>query len=462
MKAKLSQKFNKEINHVHFIGIGGISMSGLAEILRSKGLTVSGSDRTASDITWHLSSLGVDIKLGNHAENITDDIDLVVYTAAVKPDNPEFVAVKQKNISLMDRAQLLGLIMDDYEHSIAVAGVHGKTTTTAILSEVLLAAKLDPTISVGGIVDSIGSNLRIGNSSYFLAEACEYADSFLQFKPKVGIILNIDSDHMDYFGTFERLVASFKNFAKNIPEDGTLIVHSSCANQVIDGLKCNIIVYGEDAQIWANDIHYNSDVQPSFSIMDGQNTLAEVSLKLRGAHNINNCLAVAAAAKVLNIPIEAIVKGLQKTVGAKRRFEHKGMYNGITIIDDYSHHPTEVRAGLSSASKNKRLICAFQPHTYTRTQYYLNEFGKSFEAADVVLILPTFAAREEHIGSEVNYMSKKLCDEIAKNGKHSMFFDNFSSAADWIKSNGNPGDLLITMGAGDIYLLGEGLISGEL
>ena len=462
MKTKLTQKFKKEINHVHFIGIGGISMSGLAEILHNKGLSISGSDREDKDITRHLSSLGIDIKLGHDAKHITDNIDLIVYTAAIKSDNPEFAAAKQKNIPMMDRAQLLGLIMADYENSIAVAGVHGKTTTTAILSEVLLAAKLDPTISVGGIVESIGSNLMIGNSAYFLAEACEYADSFLQFKPKVGIILNIDSDHMDYFGTFERLIDSFKQFAKNIPEDGTLIVHSSCAGQVIDGLKCNVIVYGKDGQFWAKDVQYNSDVQPSLTIMDKQNALADVNLKLRGAHNVNNCLAVAAVASVLNIPIEATIKGLQKAVGAKRRFEHKGMYNGITIVDDYSHHPTEVKAGLSSASKNKRLICAFQPHTYTRTQYYLDEFGKSFEAADVILILPTFAAREEHIGPEVNYMSKKLCEEIAKNGKRSMFFDDFKSAAEWIKLNGNPGDLLITMGAGDIHLLGEGLISGEL
>ena len=462
MKAKLNQKFNKEINHVHFIGIGGISMSGLAEILRNKGFTVSGSDREEKNTTRHLSSLGVDIKFGHKAENITDEMDLIVYTAAIKPDNPAFAAAKQKDIPMLDRAQLLGLIMDDYENSIAVAGVHGKTTTTSIVTEVLLAAGLDPTISIGGFVESIGSNLRIGNSSYFLAEACEYADSFLQFRPKVGVILNIDSDHMDYFGTFERLVDSFKRFAKNIPEDGTLIVHSSCANQVIDGLKCKVIVYGEGSQIWAKDIKYNSDVQPSFTIMDKQNALADVNLKLRGAHNIDNCLAVAAVANVLDIPIEATVKGLQIAVGAKRRFEHKGEYNGITIVDDYSHHPTEVKAGLASASKNKRLICAFQPHTYTRTQYYLEEFGKSFEAADVVLILPTYAAREEPIGPEVNYMSKMLCDEIAKNGKQSLFFDDFSSAAEWIKLNVKPGDLLITMGAGDINVLGEGLISGDL
>jgi len=462
MKVKLSQKFNKAIKHVHFIGIGGISMSGLAEIMYSKGFSVSGSDREDKETTRRLSHLGVDIKLGHEAENITEAIDLVVYTAAIKPNNPEFNAAKQKNIPMLDRAQLLGLIMDDYENSIAIAGVHGKTTTTAIATEVLLAAKLDPTISIGGFVESIGSNLMIGNSSYFLAEACEYADSFLQFKPKVGIILNIDSDHMDYFGTFERLIESFKSFAKNIPEDGTLIVHCSCAKQVIDGLKCNIVVYGEDSQIWAKDIRYNSDVQPSFTIMDKQNVLADVNLKLRGAHNIDNCLAVAAAARVLDIPIEATVKGLQKAEGAKRRFEHKGEYNGITIVDDYSHHPTEVKAGLSSASKKNRLVCAFQPHTYTRTQYYLEEFGKSFETADVVLVLPTYAAREEPIGPEVNYMSKMLCAEIAKNGKQSVFFDGFKAAAEWIKSNVKPGDLLITMGAGDIHILGEGLISGDL
>ena len=464
MIAEINKKYGKEINRVHFIGIGGISMSGFAEILCRKGYVVSGSDWIASDITRHLAKLGIDIKLGNDAEHITDDMDLVVYTAAVKPNNPEFAAAKQKNIPTMDRAQLMGIIMGDYAHSIAVAGVHGKTTTTAIISEVLLAAGVDPTISIGGFLESIGSNFRIGNSSYMVTETCEYFDSFLQVYPNVGIVLNVDSDHLDYFGTFERILESFHRFGQNISEDGTLIIHSDCPEQIRMGLKCNVITYGDvdSSQFWAKDLRYNSEGQPSFTIMDGQNPLAEVRLKLRGRHNVDNCLATAAMATVLGIPREALVKGLEKAVGARRRFEDKGSYNGIRIIDDYAHHPTEIKASLSSATSEGRIICAFQPHTYSRTQNYMEDFAKAFDLADIILILPVFASREVTIEASPNLLSKLLCENIIKNGKNALFVDNFQSAAEWIKANAMQRDLLITMGAGDIHILGEGLISGDL
>ena len=471
MKDKIN--LGSGINCVHFIGIGGISMSGLAEILHYDGYTVRGSDWTASDITRHLADLGMDVQLGNDAAHITDDIDLVVYTAAVKPNNPEFAEARKRNIPVMDRAKLLGLIMKGYEYTIAVSGVHGKTTTTAIIAEMLIAANLDPTISVGGFMEALtgksgaGSNLRIGNSPYFVLEACEYFDSFLQFYPHVGVILNIDSDHLDYFGTLERLVDSFRRFGQNIPSNGFLVIYKGTPffEEVTKGLTCNIITYGtEDARFWAQDIQYNAEGLPSFRIMDNHTVVAEVSLKLRGAHNINNSLAAASVAAALNIPAWAVVKGLSGAAGAKRRFEHKGAFREVVVVDDYAHHPTEIKASLAAAvplsrGTDKRIICAFQSHTYTRTQNLFDEFAAAFEDADIVLMLPIYAAREVATGPYPNYLAECLTEKIRNNGKEAYFVESFESAADWIKKYSRPGDILITMGAGDIHVLGENLVS---
>jgi len=457
-------KLNNNIKHVHFIGIGGISMSGLAEILHHDGYIVSGSDWTTSDVTRHLASLGIDFYPGNDAEHITDDMDLVVYTAAVKPNNPELSAARHKNIPIMDRAQLLGLIMKGYPNSIAVAGVHGKTTTTAIIAEVLLAANLDPTISVGGFIEAIGSNFRVGNSTYMVLEACEYYDSFLQFYPKIGIILNIESDHLDYFGTLDRMVDSFHRFAQNIPDDGTLVIHKGIPflDEVTKNLTCNIITYGtSDAHFWARDIRYSENGLPSFYVMDGRKTVNEATLKLRGTHNIDNTLAAAAVSSALNISEEAMVKGISQAAGAKRRFEHKGTFRGATVVDDYAHHPTEIKASLAAAAHGtyRRIICAFQSHTYTRTQNLLEEFAAAFKHADIVLMLPIYAAREVAIGPSPNYLAELLTARICDHGQEAYFLDDFESAAEWLREYILPGDLLITMGAGDINMLGEKLIT---
>ena len=454
------------IKHVHFVGIGGISMSGLAEILYLDGYTISGSDWAVSDITRHLASLGIGFRLGHEANYITDDIDLVVHTAAVKPSNPEIIAAKHKNIPVIDRAKLLGLIVKGYPNSVAVAGVHGKTTTTAIIAEVLLSANLDPTISIGGFMESTGSNFRIGNSPYLVLEACEYYDTFLQFYPKVGVILNIELDHQDYFGTLERIVDSFHRFAQNISKDGTLIIHKNIPflDEITKNLSCKVITYGTpDARFWARSIRYNQQGLPSFYIMDGQMTVAETALKLRGAHNIDNALAAVAVATTFNISSEDMVKGISQTSGTKRRFEYKGTFKNATIVDDYAHHPTEIKACLSAAAQGayKRIICAFQPHTYTRTQNLIEEFATAFEHADIVLILPIYAARESFIGPYTNYLSELLTKRICDNNKEVYFVDGFKAAADWIKKNIQSEDILITMGAGDVNILGEDLILGK-
>lgn len=448
------------IKHVHFIGIGGISMSGLAEILQRDGYTVSGSDWFASDITRQLSEKGIEIMLGNDAAHITDDIDLIVYTVAVKPNNPEFMAAQAKKIPCIDRASLLGIIMKGYEYSIAVAGVHGKTSTTAIISEMLLAAKLDPTISIGGFMESIGSNFRIGDSPYMVLEANEYYDDFLRFFPHVGIILNIDADHLDYFVTFERLVDSFRLFAQNIPSDGALIIHkdSQCFDEIVTGLTCRVITYADEDSFWARDVRYDENGLPSFYIMQAEKEITHIKLKLRGKHNIDNALAAAAVASFYGIPAD----GISQASGTKRRFEHKGMWGAVSIVDDYAHHPTEVKAALSAAANgaSKRIVCAFQPHMYSRTQSLLDEFSAAFEQADVILILPVYAAREVATGPDPNYLVKQLTKGINNHGKEAYFFDSFEAAALWLKNNCRDGDLLITMGAGDINVLGEGLISG--
>jgi len=456
-------KLNGDVNHVHFIGIGGISMSGLAEILHRDGYTVSGSDWTASDITRHLASLGIKFHSGNDAAYITNDIDLVVYTAAVKPNNPELTAARDKNIPIMDRAKLLGLIMKGYPNSIAVAGVHGKTTTTAIIAEVLLAADLDPTISIGGFMEAIGSNYRVGDSSYMVLEACEYFDSFLQFYPQIGIILNIESDHLDYFGNFDRMIDSFRRFAGNIPDDGTLIIHKGipCLDKVIENLTCNIITYGDsDADFWAKDIRYSEQGLSSFHIMNGERSKGEATLQLRGTHNIDNTLAAVAVASILNIADEIAIQGISQATGTKRRFEHKGTYKGAAVVDDYAHHPTEIKVNLAAAAHGtyKRIICAFQSHTYTRTQNLLEEFAAAFEHADIVLILPIYAAREVAIGPTPNYLAELLTERICDHGKKAYFLESFEMAEDWLKDNILPDDLLITMGAGDINIIGERLI----
>ncbi|MCL1988301.1 MAG: UDP-N-acetylmuramate--L-alanine ligase [Firmicutes bacterium] len=457
---------SKEINHIHFIGIGGISMSGLAEILYYNGYTVSGSDWTASDITNYLCELGIKIIYGNYAENITEDTDLVVYTAAVKADNPELMAAKQRGLPTMDRAKMLGLIMKGYKNSVAVAGVHGKTTTTSIISDVLLQADMDPTISIGGFMENIGGptvagNFRIGKSPYLILEACEYYDSFLQFYPKVGIILNVDSDHLDYFGTIDRLVSSFKRFAENIPPDGTLIIYkaSKYFDQITENLQCNIVTYGtKQAQFWAKNVRHDNQGFPTFSIMNGNEVISEVTLKLRGSHNINNALAAVATAVTFGVEPSHIVAGLSRAIGVKRRFEYKGkILDNIALIDDYAHHPTEIKASLATADGTyKRIICAFQSHTYSRTENLLEEFGASFSLADIVLVLPIYAAREVYDG-EPNSLEKELTKLIKQNGKQAFFLESFQAATDWIKQNAESGDLLITMGAGDINQLGEAL-----
>ena len=458
----MNNNFYQKYKNVYFIGIGGISMSGLAEILKSKSLNVSGSDIKTSDITNKLESLGIKVNIGHSSNNITEELDLVIYTAAVKKDNPELLKAKKLNITTIDRAELLGYIMSEYQKSIAISGTHGKTTTTSMISEILLSANMNPTISVGGILPSIKGNTKIGNSEYFVAEACEYFDSFLKFTPFIGVILNIEEDHLDYFKNFENIKISFQKFAQKIKKEGNLVINNDIdnVNQITNNLNCSFITYSvknKNANWFADNIVNHNDGKNSFDIYYNNKKLGNIILNIPGEHNISNALAACASTYSLGINFQNISNGLKNYYGTNRRFQKKGIYKGITIIDDYAHHPTEIKATLSAAQniKHNKLWCIFQPHTYTRTYNLFNEFVNSFDFADNIIISDIYAARERDNGK---VSAENLAKKIKEKGKNAIYIKELNDIKEYISKNCKKDDLLITMGAGDVYKIGEKLI----
>lgn len=447
--------------HIYFIGIGGISMSGLAEILASRGHQVSGTDVKETAVTKHLQSLGIHINFEHRAENITDDITLVVYTAAIHDDNPELRAAHEKGIRIMDRAHLLGQIMDEYHDSVAVSGTHGKTTTTSMVSEILLAAEKDPTITVGGILPTIGSNLRIGNSPYFVAEACEYFDSFLQFNPFIAIILNVESDHLDYFKTLENIRRSFHAFAQRVPDKGLLVISEKIdhVEELTDGLTCHVETFGlsEKANWRAENIVHEADGRNSFDVYHNSAFFTTIHLHIPGEHNITNALAAIAASAFLGAAPEDCVKGLHHYTGTERRFQLKGKKDGITVIDDYAHHPTEIKAALAAAQnvQHNTTWCVFQPHTFSRTRFLFDEFGEAFGDADEIIIADIFAARETDDGT---VSAAQLAERIAQTGKSARYVGDFAAIEAYLREHCKSGDLLMTVGAGDVYKIGENFL----
>ncbi len=452
--------FNKPIN-IHFIGIGGISMSGLAEILLDRGFKISGSDKQKSALTQKLEDNGALIFYGQKAENISKDYNLVVYTAAIHPDNPEYTRAKELGIPLMTRAELLGQMMLNYQSSIAVSGTHGKTTTTSMLAHILLAADTDPTVSVGGILPIIDGNIRIGASKYFLTEACEYTNSFLHFNPTIGIILNIEEDHLDFFTDINDIRHSFRKFAELLPNDGTLIINADIENTeyITSGLGCNIMSYSADkpADLTASDISFNEFAIPSFNAIYKGTSLGRFELKVPGKHNISNALAAIAAAIVLKLDISKIANGLSAFTGTDRRFQFKGKVNGASIVDDYAHHPTEIKATLSTALKcpHKKLWVIFQPHTYSRTKAFFNDFVDALSSADEVILAEIYAAREQNT---FGVYSKDIADCISKKGTKASYFPTFKEIIDYIKPKLSKGDLVLTMGAGNVTTIGDDLL----
>ena len=453
--------FNNKI-HVHFIGIGGISMSGLAEILLGAGFTISGSDRDASDLTKHLEDMGAKVSYPQTAKNITKDIDLIVYTAAIHEDNPEFMAAIASGKPMLTRAELLGEMMENYSRSIAVAGTHGKTTTTSMISQILLETEDNPTISVGGILDAIHSNVHVGDSDVFITEACEYTNSYHSFFPKYNIILNVEADHLDFLENLENVRSSFKKFAGNTADDGILIINNDIddVNYFTEGLKCKVITYSlkGSCDIYPTDITYNDKGFASFVPVFNDNSLERVSLNVPGDHNVSNALAAIALCVQMGISYDCIKAGLKKFGGAHRRFELKGQYKGATVIDDYAHHPTEIDASLAAAANypHNRVVVCFQPHTYTRTLSFLDDFAASLSKADVVLLADIYAAREPDI---YGVSSKDIADRIEKKGTEVHYLGSFDACEKFLEKNILNNDLLITMGAGDVYLVGEHLLS---
>jgi len=467
--------FNKPV-HVHFIGIGGISMSGLAAVLLGRGFRVTGSDAKASPVTELLEKEGAQVMIGQKAENILPGTDLVVYTAAIHPDNPEFAAAKAANIPMLTRAELLGQIMDHYPMSVAVAGTHGKTTTTSMLSCILLAAGKDPTISVGGMLKEIGGNIRVGASGNFVTEACEYTNSFLSLKPKIGIVLNIDADHLDFFKDLDDIRHSFRLFAEGIHEGGTLIIDRRVPDlkAFTEGLSCRVITVGpagseanEDgiAQLSCSftPVNYRFDEQgaASFELLIDGESFGEFTLHVPGEHNICNAAAAIAAARLMGCSAEECREGLSRFGGADRRFQKKGtMAPGVTVIDDYAHHPTEISATLTAAKNfpHKRVICVFQPHTYTRTQALLEDFAQALTLADEVVLAPIYAAREKNT---IGITSDTLCERILAHGGSAVSLPDFAAIEAHLRGMLAEGDLLITMGAGDVVRVGEELLAAD-
>lgn len=456
--------FNKPC-HAHFIGIGGVSMSGLAEILKNDGFTVSGSDMKESDTTKSLEAGGIKVFYGQVASNISDDIDFVVYTAAIHPDNEEFVEVQRRNIPLLTRAQLLGQLMDNYNYSVAVAGTHGKTTTTSMMSYIMLEAGTDPTISIGGHLNEINGNIRVGNSEYFVTEACEYTNSYHEFKPYASIILNVDNDHLDFFKNIENIAASFATFATKTREGGALIVNGDMKyrDQIVDAVKdrdIKVFTFGKNPgnDFEARNIHLNELGNAAYELYIHGEDKGEVTLSVTGEHNAVNSLSAIAASLYIGISLEDIKEGLRKCHSADRRFQYKGTTeSGVIIIDDYAHHPTEISASLAVANSVKKaeLWVAFQPHTYSRTMAHLKDFAKALSVSDHVLLADIYAAREVDDGS---VSSKDLEKELKNLGCDAVYLGSFEEIKKYFKNNSKHNDMLITMGAGNIDSLGVELL----
>ena len=451
--------------HIHCIGIGGIGLSGIAEILLARGYKVSGSDMKESEITEALSAGGATIYTGHRAENV-EDADLVVYSAAIADENPEIQRAKELGIPTASRAEILGILMDEYKKSIAISGTHGKTTTTSMVSLILERADFDPTVLVGGNMAEFGGNYKVGESEFFVSEACEYMDSFLELRPEVEIILNIDSDHLDYFKDLDHIVNSFDRFTANLRPNGIIVAYDAnpFVQQVIKGMP-NVVKFGyaSESNYHVGEVHFGQDGMPTFEITHGDNPPWKITLKVPGEHNILNAAASFACCHQLGVDPEVIVETLGEFGGTKRRFDIIGKTKkGVLLVDDYAHHPTEIKATLSASANipHNRVWCLFQPHTYTRTLALFDEFAEAFEQADVLILADVYAAREQNV---YNFSSETLAKKIKEThpDKEIHYISTMEEMAEKVLNEAKEGDLVITMGAGDIYRAGEIIMEKE-
>ena len=444
-----------KFNHIYFIGIGGISMSALAEIMLEEGIKVSGSDRSDSKIIKKLQTSGADIHIRHDEKNISGDIDLLVYTSAISDDNPELLRAKELNIEIMDRAEFLGAVMKNYNHAICVSGTHGKTTTTGMLSSVLIETDLAPTIFLGGEMDSLGGNLLHGSYELLLTEACEYKRNFLKFNPTMEVVINIEEDHLDYYKDLNDIESAFVEYAEKLPPDGHLIVNEAYRH-LFNNIKCNIVTFGLDkGDYYAGNIKLIPE--PSYTLMQGDKEVAEINLKVLGEHNILNSLAACAACLSLGIEAETVTKGLYDFKGTHRRYEYKGELKGALVIDDYAHHPSEMRATLKTARSyaEGRIITVFQPHTYTRTIKLLDGFAEALSMSDEAILVDIYAAREIDKGV---IHSKDIINKMKNYSKKGIYAESFREAADIVSSMSKKGDIIITMGAGNVVDIADLLL----
>lgn len=454
-----------KVQQIHCIGIGGIGLSAIADVLLARGYKVTGSDMNQSDQVDRLMREGVRVSLGHRAKNV-GDADLVVYSAAVGADNPELAKAKEAGIPCITRAKMLGELMKVHENSIAIAGTHGKTTTTSMISLVLLKAGMDPTILVGGNLAEIGGNVKVGQGDFFVTEACEYMDSFLEMRPKIEIILNIDSDHLDYFKDIDHITQSFHRFIELLPDDGIVFAYDAnpFVKKIIKGRQ-NVITYGisEGCTYCADDIEFNGKGNPSFSVLHRGEKICKIQLCIPGEHNLLNALVTVACCHTLGVDVDTIVDTLREYKGTERRFDEMGeTRSGMRIVDDYAHHPTEIKATLKAVRNMdyNKIWCIFQPHTYTRTIALFDEFPEAFSGADKVVLAEIYAAREKNIHK---ISSKSLMPEIKKKypDKDVYFFEEFEEIANFVYNNAEPNDLILTMGAGDVYRIGEMILEKD-
>ena len=448
--------FFKPGTRVHLAGIGGVSMCPLAEVLAGMGLQVQGSDMNESDTVRQLRAQGIPVAVGHSAENLKD-CALVIRTAAIHDDNPEIAGAIARGIPVYERAQAWGAIMQHYQNAVCISGTHGKTTTTSMATHIFMAAQADPTVMIGGTLPLLHSGYRVGRGDTIILESCEYCNSFLNFFPTVAVILNVEADHLDFFKDLADIEHSFHAFADLVPQRGYIISNADDpgAREAVKGLSHPVFTFGiadPDADCTAHNVAFH-DGCPSFDVVIRGETYAHVELHIAGRHNILNSLAAASAAYVLGIPGSAVEEGLATFHGAGRRFERKGTFHGADVFDDYAHHPAELHALLTTAQSMgyERVICAFQPHTYTRTKALFDDFVRELQLPDVTILAEIYAAREKN---DIGISSQDLAAKIPG----AVYCSTLDQVADQLAKLARPGDLILTVGAGDIFRAGEKLL----
>ena len=451
----------KKYKNIHMIGIGGVSMSGIAAILTNWGFTVTGSDRTKSDATDKLEELGIKVTIGHCLEDV-EKSDVDVYSAAIKQDDPEIVRAKELNIPTIERADFLGEITKCFTDTICISGTHGKTTTTSMVSLCFLEGKKDPSIQVGAFLSAINGNYRVGESEHFVIEACEYVESFLKFSPKAEIILNIDNDHLDYFKTFENIKKAFIKDVKLLPDDGLLVTNADDTNcldllQYTNAHKITFGIKNHNADFYADNITFDDDGFPEYDVYKNGSKYCTMKLSITGMHNVLNSLSCIALCDYYGISKDDIKNALSKFTGAHRRFEFKGKVNGASIYDDYGHHPTEIIATSNSvkSKKHNESWVVFQPHTYSRTKNLLDDFAHALLNYDHIIVLDIYAAREKNT---FNISSKDLVNKIESLGKEAKYIPDFEGCVKYLKDNVKENDIILTLGAGTVTKIGPMLL----